>query len=123
MEAGTLKHLTIMHDVQVAEVGVYRVKVQILDESEKIVSKFENLYEKKSIESVTKASMRKAFELAKKAGADTVEVDSNAGIEIKVPARLRPDDEDEDEEIKAVEPYINLRVNWIKLPVTYAIKK
>ena len=124
MEANALKHLTIIHDVRVAEVGVYRVNVQIIDESEKIVAKFEDLYEKKPIESVTKSSMRKAFELAKKAGADTVEVRSNAGIEIKVPARLRPaEDEDEEEEIKAVEPYVNSRVNWLKLPITYAIKR
>lgn len=119
-----LKHFVIIHDVRVAKAGVYRVCVRIVDENEKIVAKFEDLYEKKQIESVTKSSMRKAFELAKKAGANTVEVDSNAGIEIKVPARLRPaEDEDEDEEIKAVEPYTNLRLNWLKLPITYAIKR
>lgn len=125
MEANALKHLTIIHDVRVAKAGVYRVCVQIVDENEKTVVKFEELYEKKQIESVTKSSMRKAFELAKKAGADTVEVDSNAGIEIKVPARLRPaeDEDEEEEEIKAVEPYVNLRLNWLKLPVTYTIKR
>lgn len=117
-----MKHFVIIHDVRVAKVGVYRVRVQIIDESAKTVANFEELYEQKQIESVTKSSMRKAFERAKAAGADTVEVDSNAGIEIKVPARLRKEDEEE-EEIKAVEPYTNLRLNWLKLPITYEIKR
>src|SRR5690606_1401008 len=114
-------HFVIIHDVRVAKAGVYLVRVQIIDD-EKTVGKFEELYEKRPIESVTKSSMRKACERAKAAGAETVEVPSNSGIEIKVPARLRPDDEDEEEEIKAVEPYVNLRLNWLKPPITYAIK-
>lgn len=89
MEANALKHLTIIHDVRVAKVGVYHVRVQILDESGAVVDHFTERYELRALPNVTKASMHEAFERAKAAGADTVEVRSNAGVYIRVPAELR----------------------------------